>query len=257
MPHKTEEPQAQKKQYMNTILVGLLIIAAFLIGNLWTSVQYLKKGYGENNTGTQAAVGNNDQAAAQPTPQKATGEVPKVTDEDWVKGDRNAEIALIEYSDFECPFCKQFHPTAQQVVDSYPGKVMWVYRHFPLAFHQNAQKEAEGAECVGEQGGNEAFWKFTDAIYERTTSNGLGFALDKLGPLAAELGYNQTAFQTCLDSGKYAQKVTDQMAGGQAAGVSGTPGNILLNVKTGETQLLPGAVPFASVKSALDQMLAQ
>lgn len=254
MPQK--ESRVEKKPYMNTILIGLLIIAAFLIGNLWTSVQYLKKGYAPTNAPT--AAGNNaPAAAAQPTAKPVTGEVPKVIEEDWVLGDRNAPLALIEYSDFECPYCKQFHPTAQQVVDSYPGQVMWVYRHFPLAFHQNAQKEAEASECVAEQGGNDGFWKFTNAIYERTTSNGLGFPLDNLGPLAKELGYDQTKFQNCLDTGKYTAKVQKQMTGGQAGGISGTPGNVIINIKTGKSQTLPGAVPFASVKAVVDQMLAE
>ena len=75
-----------------------------------------------------------------------------MTKEDWVFGNRNAEIALIEYSDLECPFCKKFHPTAQQVVDEYKGKVMWVFRHYPLSFHANAQKEAEASECAAELG---------------------------------------------------------------------------------------------------------
>jgi protein-disulfide isomerase len=173
---------------------------------------------------------------------------------DHIRGDKNAKVFVIEYSDFECPFCKRHHPTMQQLMTDYGGKVAWVYRQYPLSFHQNAQKEAEASECAAELGGNDAFWKFTDKIFERTTSNGTGFALDALGPLAKEIGLNQQAFQKCLDSGKYAAKVAQDEQEGQAAGVSGTPGNIVWT-KDGKSQLVEGAVPLQSLKSVIDPLL--
>ncbi|OGG30041.1 hypothetical protein A2973_05195 [Candidatus Gottesmanbacteria bacterium RIFCSPLOWO2_01_FULL_49_10] len=190
-----------------------------------------------------------------PPPIQEAADVPKITQEDHLRGDKNARITLIEYSDIECPYCKSFHPTAKKVVDTYNGKVSWVFRHYPLSFHQNAQKEAEAVECASEQGGNDAFWKILDALYERTTSGGLGFALDKLGPLARELGLDEAKFQACLDSGKYTKRVKDEMAGGTGAGVNGTPGNILLDTKSGKTRLIPGAVPFETIKASIDEML--
>lgn len=245
---------------INTVLVVLLVVAAFLIGSLWTNVQYLKKGVTTDQTAKVQPPANPGAAAVvSQAPQAAVptaDNVPKISEKDHIKGNKNAQIAMIEYSDMECPFCKSFHPTVQQALDSYNGKVMWVYRHFPLSFHANAQKEAEASECANELGGNDAFWKYTDAVYARTTSNGTGFALDKLVPLAKELGLNETKFKECLDSGKYTKTVADEQTGGQAAGISGTPGTILLNVKTGKTQLVSGAMPFASLKSSIDSMLA-
>ena len=233
-----------------SVLLIIIVVGAFFMGSLWTKVQMLEKGGVANNAAAPAAPGNNAPAAPQ-----AAAVAPKIEKDDHIRGDKNAKIALVEYSDFECPFCKQFHPTAQKVLDEYAGKVMWVYRHYPLSFHANAQKEAEASECVSELGGNDAFWKYADALYERTTANGTGFALDTLGPLAAEFGIDQTKFQNCLDQVKYAQKVKDQMAQGSKEGVSGTPGNILLNIKTGETQVIPGAVPFDQIKPMIDEML--
>src|SRR3990167_5036551 len=204
----------------NLILVGALVIGAFVVGSLWTKVQYLEKGAavaGTTTTGTNQAAGA-PAAAGAPQPQQAAKK-PEVTNADWYKGNKNAKVVMVEYSDLECPFCKSFHPTMQQVMKDYGDKVKWVYRHYPLSFHANAQKEAEASECAGKLGGNDAFWKYTDAIFERTTSNGTGFALDQLVPLAKEIGLNESAFKICLDSGEFAQKVKDQMARGSEEGV--------------------------------------
>ena len=164
----------------------------------------LKGGITAKAVSDGANAGARPLAAAQiPPTQAPTGAVPPVTKEDHVRGDKNAELTWIEYSDFECPFCKRFHPSMLQMMDEYKGQVKWVYRHFPLSFHANAQKEAEASECAAELGGNDAFWKYTDAIFERTAANGTGFALDALVPLAKELGLSESKFKNCLDSGKY------------------------------------------------------
>jgi protein-disulfide isomerase len=181
--------------------------------------------------------------------------VPEVTDEDHVRGNPNAKVTVIEYSDFECPFCKRNVDTMEQILEEYKDQVNIVYRHFPLGFHQNAQKEAEASECIADLGGNDAFWKFHDAIFERSTTNGTGFALDKLGPLAKELGVNQAKFQECLDSGKYASLVQGQMQSGADAGVQGTPGHFVINNETKDSKDISGAVPFSTFKTTIDEML--
>lgn len=175
---------------------------------------------------------------------------------DHVYGNPDAPISLIEYSDFECPYCKRFHPTAKKIVTAFGGKVNWVYRHFPLGFHNpGAQKEAEASECAAELSGNDAFWRYSDLIYARTKSNGKGFPLDNLVPLAKEIGLDETKFKTCLDSGRMATRVGEDLAEGGKIGITGTPGNILLNNKTGEARLLAGARPFEAFKTEIDQML--
>ena len=243
---------------LHTLLFGLLIIGSFIIGSLWTKVRYLEKGTGGVGGGQQAIAGNqagnNAPAAAQPdAPQKALKK-PEVTDADWYKGGKNAKVVLVEYSDLECPYCKLFHPTMQQAIKEYGDKIKWVYRHFPLDFHVNAQKEAEAAECAGKLGGNTKFWQYTDAIFEKTTSNGTGFALDRLVPMAKEIGLNESAFKSCLDSGEMTQKVKDQIKKGGEEGVSGTPGTIIIDPK-GNTQLVPGALPYDQVKPMIDAAL--
>lgn len=235
------------------LLVLALIAGSYYMGNLQAKVAYLQNG-GSAGTVVPSQAGTGQPAVPQ-APLTADN-VPHPTKDDWVFGDRNAQIALIEYSDLECPFCKQFHPTAQQIVEQYDGKVMWVFRHYPLSFHANAQKEAEAAQCAGKLGGNDSFWKYIDTIYERTTATGTGFALDKLVPLAKEIGLNESKFQDCLDSGEMAAGIKDEMDKGTQAGVTGTPGNILLNIKTGETELIPGAVPLEQLKPTIDKWLA-
>ena len=173
-----------------------------------------------------------------------------VKEDDYIRGNANAPVTLIEYSDLECPYCKSFHPAMEQLLQEYDGQVRWVYRHFPLSFHANAQKEAEAAECIGKLGGSDKFWQFVDTIFERTTSNGYGFALDKLPSLAAEIGVSQSQFTSCLDSGEFAAKVQNDLAEGSAYGVGGTPSTFV------NGRMVEGAVPYEQLKQIVDQVLS-
>ncbi len=184
------------------------------------------------------------------------GDVKVVSDDDYVRGDKNADLTLIEYSDLECPFCQRFHPTMKQIMDEYDGKVKWVYRHFPLSFHANAQKESEAALCVGSLGGADKKWEFMDTIFERTTATGTGFALENLGPLAKEVGVDQTKFQSCLDGGDMAARVAAETADGSQAGVQGTPTTFLVGADGKTITAFPGALPYEQVKAAIDSALA-
>jgi protein-disulfide isomerase len=177
-------------------------------------------------------------------------------DRDHIYGNPDASVSLIEYSDFECPFCKRFHPTAKKIVETYDGQVNWVYRHFPLAFHNpGAQKQAEASECAAALGGNDAFWQYTDLIYKRTRSNGKGFPIKNLVPLAKEIGLEETGFRECLDEGRFAERVTEDLEEGARIGITGTPGNILLHNTSGEVIPRPGAAPYDTLKQLIDQLL--
>src|SRR3990172_10709350 len=170
-------------------LVPILLVAsiglAFAVGMLWQKVQNLEGGGTTRIAGTQAGAAG----GAQPSFGNAD-QVDKLRQDDHIRGDKNARMLLIEYSDLECPFCKRFHPTAQQLVDEYNGQVVWVYRHFPLdQIHQKADKEAEAVECAYELAGNDGFWKLTDKIFEVTPSNN-GLNLDNLPKLAGDVLLN-------------------------------------------------------------------
>lgn len=229
--------------------VGFIVIVA-------SGADWSKLGFAKGSGAFKPSVANTNANTNAPAPEgNDLSKLPPITAADHVRGDLSkAKVVMIEYSDYECPFCKNGTATISKVFKSYGTDVAWIYRHFPLSFHQNAQKEAEASECVASLGGNDAFWKFTDKIYERTTSNGLGFALTALGPLAKEVGVDQAKFQDCLNSGKFAQTVSDQEAGGAAAGVDGTPATIIIS-KDGKSDVITGAQPESKFKAVIDGML--
>jgi protein-disulfide isomerase len=176
---------------------------------------------------------------------------------DHIRGNPDAALSLIEYSDFECPYCKRFHATPKRLLDTYGDRLNWVYRHYPLAFHNPvAQKQAEATECARELGGVEAFWRYTDALYDRTTSGGKGFPIPKLVPLAEELGLDRAAFADCLEGGRHAAKVQEDLDEGTAIGITGTPGSILLNNETGEVRVFSGALPESAFVAGIEELTA-
>ena len=181
---------------------------------------------------------------------------PVSRERDHIYGNPTAVVSLIEYSDFECPFCKRFHQTPKEIVEAYAGQVNWVYRHLPLRIHNpGAQQQAEASECAHELGGNDAFWEYSDAIYARTESNGEGFPQAQLVPLAAEIGLEAGLFRDCLDSGRFATRVQEDLDEGTQIGITGTPATILLHNRTGEARVKFGAQPTAAFKDEIDAML--
>ena len=197
-------------------------------------------------------------AAAAPTSPPTgnrVGAMAPITDQDWIRGNRNAKVSIVEYSDLECPFCKRHHPTMQQIVAAYDGQVNWVYRHFPLtSLHSKAPKEAEATECAGELGGNDGFWKYVDRLFEITPANN-GLDPLELPKIAEYVGLDKAKFETCLNSGKYAQKVQQQYQDGVAAGATGTPYNVIV---AGDQKIpVNGAVPFEQFKAVIDPLLQQ
>jgi len=178
----------------------------------------------------------------------------KVTAErDHLRGKADAEVSLIEYSDFECPFCKRFHGTPGKILERHAGQVNWVYRHFPLGFHNPAaRREAIASECAAKLGGNEIFWKYADALFASSRGNGQGLPESRSeGSIAAELGLNQEEFSRCLNDQKMAQRVDEDFADGTAAGVSGTPATVVRNNRNGASEWVVGAQPVEAFDAAI------
>lgn len=236
------------------VLAVALIVAAFFIGSLMTKVQLLEKG----TTNTQAAA---QQPTAPTQPQQPTKGTASV-DDDPVLGDANAPVTMIEFSDYECPFCKRhFDQTLPQLIKEYvdTGKMKIVYRDFPLSFHDPmATKEAVAANCAGEQGGDTAYFKYHDEIFTRTESNGNGLAEADLTTIATDLGLNLNSFSACLADPSKEDEIKKDVADGTAAGASGTPTFVIgKSNASGEIEgdLVVGAQPFSAFQAIIDPLL--
>ncbi|MDQ5970954.1 MAG: hypothetical protein QG603_731 [Patescibacteria group bacterium] len=204
---------------------------------------------GNNNTNNNNNIVNNQDDLANNGGQVQNIEIQALGKDDWVTGDDKADISIIEFSDADCPFCTNFHATMKQIMKDYDGKVKWGYRHFPLvSLHPEAPKKAEAIECVGEQGGNDKVWAFMDKLYVSTKPT-----VAQLGDVVKSLGLNSGKFTECLDSGKYANKVSDHSNQAQAAGAQGTPYSVIL---VGDQKIpINGAYPIAEIKKILDGLV--
>lgn len=241
-----------KKSTYNKLIVGIvtvLVVAAFLAG-------YIVGNFGETKTVTQNTYQPiPTQAPDQPSTQ--TRIAISIGDSPFM-GSSNAPVTMIEFSDFQCPFCGRFFSQAlpdieKNYIDS--GKVRLVYKHFPLEnLHSNAMAAAIAAECANEQG---KFWEYHNTLFENQTSWAQLSAIDTAKAFkqyASELGLDANSFNSCLDSGKYTDKVNKDQKDGSQYGVNGTPTFFIGNDKKGYMEL-DGDQPFSSFKKELDSEL--
>ncbi len=226
------------------IPVAIVIAGAFIAVALY---------FGSGASGNVATNAPQPQAAID---ESATlDEMRTVSADDHVRGDPNAPVKIVEYSDFECPFCKRFHSTMQQIVKEYDGKVAWVYRQFPLdQLHTKARKEAIASECAAEIGGNDAFWKFADRFFELTPSNDQTDIGAVLPQIAKEIGLDVGAFNTCLASGKFDARIEKDVQNAAASGGQGTPWSIVI-ASSGKRYPLSGAQPIENVRALVETAL--
>jgi protein-disulfide isomerase len=196
----------------NKTLVPIsIVIAAVIIGG---AVLFTNKGASNNKTDGTEDV------------KVETVKFTPVSEDDHILGNPNAKVMLVEYSDFECPFCKRFQTTLHQIIDEYgaSGDVAWVYRHFPIAqLHpKNGQRASVASECAFDLGGEDVFWQFTDAYYEKTPSNDQTDFDTVVGDIVTSLGLDTDAFGACLDENDF-DGVKADFDDGVAIGVRATP----------------------------------
>lgn len=228
----------------------LAIPGAIVIAGIFIALAIIFSGSG---SGTPAPQADNNNGGNGQLSNEERLELAAMQKDDHVRGNRDADVYILEFSDTECPFCKRFHTTMQQVMEEYDGEVAWVYRHFPLAqLHPTAPREAEALECANELGGEDAFWAYTDAVYEQTPDSA-PLPDEQLGTIAGEVGLDVATFTTCLNSGKYTAEVQKDFDNAVALGGRGTPHSLIV---AGDTIIpINGAQPFSVVKASLDSVL--
>ncbi len=160
------------------------------------------------------------------------------------RGPEDAKVTIVEFSDFECPFCSKAHDTVEKVMAAYPGKLRLVFRQFPLPFHPHAAKAAAAALCAHEQG---KFWELHDALF----TNQKALEADQVKGYAKALGLDEAKFAQCLDGGQTSKTVEADAAAGKEAGVEGTPAFFINGI------FLSGAQPEEEFKRIIDQELAR
>jgi len=233
-----------RKFSSNQVLVALLLIAAFLIGVLFTKVQYLEKNQAaDNNLGAAAP----SQAGTQPNAPTPGAKVNVGVGHFPVKGNSKAKVTLIEFADFRCPFCEQFFSqTEPQILKDYvdTGKVKFAFRNFAFLGPASVTA-ADAAECANDQG---KFWDYYNYLYKNQPgeSDTSMYNTDTLTQAAVSLGMNGDTFRACLDGKKGEAKANADLADGQKAGVSGTPSFFINGTP------IVGACPYATVQGAIN-----
>lgn len=191
--------------------------------------------------------------------------VDAIIDAAYIKGNKDAKITILEYSDMQCPYCAKMNRdgTKNTLLEAYPEDLNVAFQHFPLDFHGNAQVAAEILECVGEQLGSEGYYALIEKSFSEAPETGNGLynpnetsSKENMLAYAKEVGANESEVTACLDAGKYTQKVKDSLQAGQTLfGITGTPGNVIFNNETGEYEIISGAYDADAFKSIIDKML--
>jgi len=241
--------QQLSMRLMYVVLLIAFLVIGYLLGKLEGTNPAVQ---GENQTA--AGQTGNTQALPQEPGAPDPEEVLKTLDEGHlpVKGKASAPVTIIEFSDFQCPFCRSFYTqTLPQIEKEYveTGKVKMYYRHLPLAFHAQARPFALASECANEQG---KFWELHDKIFDEQEKLGQGTVestVDDIKAWASEIGLNASQFNQCLDSEKYAENVDNDNSVASKVNATGTP-TFYINGKQ-----IVGAQPFSSFKAIIDQEL--
>ena len=241
------EPSSQSSSSAIPIAIvagfGLIALAIFF------------SGIGKSTT--TAPVAAVQQKVAVADAQKAKSNIRPIDETDYIRGNPNAPIVIVEYSDYDCPFCKSFHETMNQIMNEYGvgGKVAWVYRQFPIEqLHPSAPRISKAALCVGELGGNEAFWEFSDKVFAGRGINEQT-NISRLSEYATSVGIDSGSYNTCMESSRHDESITKSLADGANAGIQGTPNSFVI---VGNQQApIEGAQPYPIVKQIVQNLINQ
>lgn len=247
----TKKEGVYLSNFVATAVAFFILVLAFAAG--FFAKSYFSGRPLETGTGTGVATGTGTQPVA--VKAKTASEIynllPKITDADHVKGTKNANIVLVEYSDFQCPYCASFHPTVKEFLTKYPD-VAFVFRTLPLDFHQFAAERAKAGECAVKLGGADMFWTYADTVFGSTDLNNVDLA-----QVGTQLGLNSASFAECIKSTEFDKKISDTSDGGKKflsaisqSGGYGTPGAVIINQTKKIAEQLGGAVPLTALEAA-------
>ena len=216
-----------------SIALGFLMVAAaiYFSGNTVVPIG--------NEQGVRGGSQNIALAGADETPRRSG-------DNRLLYGNPDAATTIVEFSDFECPFCARLHPTLKQVVNESGGEVNWEYRHLPLAMHRNADDAALVGECIARELGNESFWEYSDKVFANVRS----LSPDFLNGLAVELGFDSEALESCINEPEVMEQVERDVATAVSLGGQGTPFSVIV-YPDGSTRPVSGALPYENWQSLL------
>lgn len=253
-----KEKSNEKSEPMKLIIILMIVvgIAGYFSGSYFANPDenlVTKEELAEALSELESKMVNTQQLPSQPSqPVKIS------IDDDPIRGDPNAPITIVEFSDFQCPFCARFHvQTLPFLLEDYidTGKVNLVYRDFPIqSIHPNALPAAVAAECANEQG---KYWEYHDTLFEkqsgwsRLDSNAV---IATFSQYATDIGLEQQQFDSCLETGKYLEEVQGDLSDGRAYDVTGTPGFFIGNDQIGFVKL-SGAQPFDAFQRIIDAQL--
>jgi protein-disulfide isomerase len=262
-PSNIQEISTDNIQYKKSASTGMIValvaavaVAAFFAGSYFSNL--------DSDTITQSELNDaiskleSKMGSAQQAPSQPPQPVKISLDNDPIRGDPNAPITIVEFSDFQCPFCARFHvQTLPLIIEEYidAGKVNLVYRDFPIqSIHPNALPAAVAAECANEQG---KYWEYHDTLFEKQSGwSGLdsNTALSTFSQYATDIDLEQQQFDSCLGSGKYLEEVQGDLSDGRDYDVTGTPGFFIGNEEIGFVKI-NGAQPFDSFQRIIDAQL--
>lgn len=229
---------SEKKKFeltpsISIILAGIIIAGAIIFVN-------------RNPSNTQAAAAAN---APVGTPTPLTIRPPSSSDH--IIGSPNAPIVLVEYSDFQCPFCQMIYPEIKDIVAKSGGQVAWVQRELPLvSIHPNAGPAANAAECIAALGGNDDYWKFADTVFADQSKLSDSY----YASLASQFGIDSSKFATCYSSKQYQSVIDKDTNEAEGAGGNGTPFTVVVDTQTGKMVPISGAVPEAQIQSVINSL---
>lgn len=235
-------------------IIGLLliIVLAFAAFNVFDKQRDRKENSEINNKADDGARNNADQPenivavnkkAVEDARSANSIKVRPIDESDHYLGDLKAPVQLIVYSDFECPYCAAFSDTLKRAREEFGGKLAVAFRHFPLTpIHYNSLTAAIASECAGEQG---KFWEMHDRLFKNNMED--KFFPEEFKKDAQEIGLNAAKFNECLDKKEFKDKVLGQMAEGQNAGITGTPGNFV------DKEPVPGAYPLDDFTDSINE----